>query len=218
MEITKALNTSYATATKWSNRSKTSGHFDRLKKKIESFLLQLSGNDLSAMIEDVLKNRDLNCKYKESLKKMSGALNNHSIIKPKLKHHIMRPLREAGLSLSQIKKLGFKCSDCLWAGCLNRTERKLGGAKPLENDLVTEINKHMESLSESAANKTSISRTFSERNPYQLYKKKTTGFTYEPVRYRKTTLLYAYSSYRLRFNHDARKNENPIFNILHKNK
>lgn len=210
MEITKALNNNYATATKWSNRSKTSGHFDRLKKKIEFFLVQLSGNDLSAMIEDVLKNRDLNCKHKESLKKMSGALNDHSIIKPRHRHHIMRPFREAGLSLSQINKLGFKCSHGLWAGCLNPTERKIGGAKPIETDLVTEINTHMESLSESAANKTIISRRFLERNPYRLYKKKTTGFTYEPVRYRKTTLLYAYTSYRLKYKDDARRMKIPF--------
>jgi hypothetical protein len=201
MEITRILNQNYAAATQWSNRSKTCGYFNRLKKKIERFLIRLSGNDLNAMLEDVLNIGNFDCKYKESLKRMSNFLCNNSIIKPKKKHHIIRPFREAGLNLSQVHDLGFKCSHRLWNDCLDTSERNLGGKPPLAEDLVEAINKQIEDLSDPSSDKTVVIKTFSERNPCELYKKKTIGFTYKPVRYRKTTLLYAFS----RFRHNSKK-------------
>jgi hypothetical protein len=154
------------------------------------------------MLNDVLKEEEFDCKYKDSLKKMSRALNNHSIIKRKQKHHIMRPFRQAGLSLAQVNSLEFQCSNKLWKTCLDSTDILQGGRNPLSEDLVEEINKHFESLSELGSYKTTVERTYSIRNSRQLYKKRTISVRYVPVKYRKTTFQYAYSSYKLQCNNN----------------
>ena len=61
MEIQKVLNTNYAAAAKWSSRSRTTGHFKKMKIKIRTFLERLSGNDLKAMLNDVFKHEDFDC-------------------------------------------------------------------------------------------------------------------------------------------------------------
>jgi hypothetical protein len=152
MEITKILNINYAAATKWSSRNKTCGHSKQLRKKLERFLTRISGNDLNAMFHDIFKSQDFNPKYKESLRKMSQAINNKTIVKPKHKHHFIRPLREAGLTKKEVNSLGIQCSDGLWKNCLDQTERNLGGKSRFPEDLVNEINEHLNELSEPAKN------------------------------------------------------------------
>lgn len=42
------------------------------------------------------------------------------------KHHIMRPLQEADIKYSELRRLGYRVSPKLWRTCHNRAERNKG--------------------------------------------------------------------------------------------
>ena len=85
------------------------------------------------MLNDVLGSNnilDYSPKPTQALINLSTFINNR---KQKEKHHFIRPLRLAGLSLEEAKELGYKISNDLWANCLNSDERYLGGRPQVSN-------------------------------------------------------------------------------------
>jgi hypothetical protein len=116
MEVTRIINKNYQPTVRWSYRNKRSGYFNTLKQRFKRFINSLSGNDLASMIVDILNKEELanlQIKYVQTFRSMSAAVNNRKIIKSKSKHHFIRPARLAGLSLSELKELGFECSNDL---------------------------------------------------------------------------------------------------------
>jgi hypothetical protein len=175
MEVTRILNQNYPPTNQWRNRNKKSGYFSKLRQRIRIFLNSLSGNDLPSMIADVLTKDELvtlQFKHAQALRLISQAVNNRKVIKSKSKHHFIRPARLAGLSLREVKDLGFVCDKKLWASCLDTNERHQGGRKRTDAELVEEIKVHMESLTNIGANRTVVIRSYAERNPRELYKKR----------------------------------------------
>ncbi len=74
--------------------------------------------------------------------------------KPKEKFKYLKPLRRAKFSRSMAKKLGFDTSSFIWKSCLvDDTVKHKSGRKPLTQNIIREINKHMESLSNIASNR-----------------------------------------------------------------
>lgn len=196
MQVVKILNDNYIPAMKWSDRNRTSIY--DIKRKIRKLLFCLSGDDLIPMLEDVLEineKKELSKKYIEALKGISQAVNNTSIIKQKNKHHFIRPLRKSGLSYVQAKELGFDFFGLLWKSCLNEEERNLGGRPSVGQNIASEIEKHMENLSNIAANRLVKVRTFSERNPCVKFTKKKLSDNYKNALYRQTTLYEAYKNF-----------------------
>ena len=59
MEVVKVIKIRYAPSIRWSQRNKLSGYFKLLKKRIKQFLISLSGNELSEMLNDVLGSNNL---------------------------------------------------------------------------------------------------------------------------------------------------------------
>ena len=91
----------------------------------------------------------------------------------KNRHHFIRPLRKAEMSLKDVRKIGFNCSFNLWKSCLNEHDRNLGGRPVVRNDLLMELNDHTKDISDISANRTYISRQFNQRIPTIVYKRKT---------------------------------------------
>ena len=166
MEVVKVIKIRYAPFIRWSQRNKSSGYFKLLKKRIKQFL------ELSQMLNDVLGSNNLlehSPKPTQALINLSTAINNR---KQKEKHHFIRPLRLAGLSLEEAKELGYNISKDLWANCLNTNERNLGGRPQVPNLIITEIRNHMEKLSNIAANRPYTVRQFAPRDPGKNFQKK----------------------------------------------
>jgi hypothetical protein len=199
MSVTRILLNAYNFATRWSDRENTTGYFKILKQRVRRFLISLSGDDVSSMLSDVLTKEEISnvaSKYVNALRYISEAVNNNSIIKPKKRHHIIRPLRLAGITKREVNELGFRCGKKLWKSCLNRNERNLAGRPRLPLILVNEIKEHMQSLSNIASNRSVIIRTFADRNPTLYYKKKTIRKQYVSARYRETTLNDAFKQFK----------------------
>jgi hypothetical protein len=207
-EIIRILNNNYEPSIRWSNRCPASSYQTSLKEKIKRFLLALSGNDLISMLNDVLdKNEVALLKYAkmhiDALRNMSQAINNTQLVKPKSKHHFIRPFRLSELSLPQVKKLGVKCSNDLWKSCLDVNERHLAGRPKIANILLDEIRAHMDNLSNIGANRLIVMRSYLQRNPYVPYKKikdLTKPKKYINVRYRQTTITEAFRLFKSRNN------------------
>ncbi len=72
----------------------------------------------------------------------------------KQKHYYIRPLRQANLTLANIKDLGFNCGKDLWENCLDDRERLLGGRPIIDDKIQTDIENHMHSITNVAANRT----------------------------------------------------------------
>ncbi len=62
-------------------------------------------------------------KYKDLIKKFSNVFNE---TKQKEKHFIIKALRDAGFSRSEVNLLDFKCGKFLWKSCLDSTKRNKG--------------------------------------------------------------------------------------------
>jgi hypothetical protein len=65
----------------------------------------------------------------------------------------LQPIRESGLSYKRSSKLGFQATTHMWKNCLNEAERKKGDRDPVNDEIVKEIESHLESLSSIAANR-----------------------------------------------------------------
>jgi hypothetical protein len=155
MQITKVLNNQYAPGKKWSDRNKTSTKFKILVNKIRNFLDCLSGYDFMNMMRDVLLDQEkslLSQKYFHALKGIAKSVNRR--VELKRKHYFIRPLRLASLTLSNINELGFECGKELWKSCLDERERLPGGRPSLDDKIKSDIQKHFESISYEAANRT----------------------------------------------------------------
>jgi hypothetical protein len=201
MEIIRILNNNYHQSIRWSNRCKQSSFQTTLKEKIKRFLLALSGNDLVAMLDDVLETAEVkDLKYAkmhiETLRNMSVAVNKIELVKPKNKHNFIRPFRQAGFSLPQVKELGFKCSKNLWKSCTNTYNRHLGGRAQLPEIIIQEINTHMDNLSNIGANRSIVARQYAQRNPFIIFKKTKLSQQLVNVRYRQTSIKDAYRLFK----------------------
>jgi hypothetical protein len=201
MDTTNVLFKNYRIApTKWSNRNKSSQYYKKIKEKINNFLQCLSGNDVSAMLSDVLEENSIlriQSKYKQALINISDSVNKK--IKKKNQHNFIRPLRKAKLTLSQSKELGFKCGTFLWQSCLDESDRHLGGQPALDAAEISNINHFMEDLSTPAANRTAIVKVYESRPPSVPFKKKVlnkTATTVQPALYCSTSTTEAYLRYR----------------------
>ena len=91
-------------------------------------------------------------KKKVLLNKYIRALNNISTVynntKQKQRHELFSPIRESGLSLSEIQSLGFKATKFMNKSChSSNDERPQGGRPKLDKKIKNEIELHMESLS-----------------------------------------------------------------------
>lgn len=86
MEVLRILNVNYHPATKWSNRQVNSRRTYTLMKRIRRFLKSVSGDDIVALLIDVLNKEEkeqLSLKYIDALKNLSNSVNNTSIVKQK---------------------------------------------------------------------------------------------------------------------------------------
>jgi hypothetical protein len=111
---------------KWSDRSRGDAFFNKRKTQIRNLILSLSGNDIVALMLDVLNQDELNQireKHIQALKIIGEVVSNREIVKQKHKHHFIRPLRLAGFSTSQAREFGFQLTSNLWLSRLDQTER-----------------------------------------------------------------------------------------------
>ena len=89
----------------WSLRDKKSTNHKRLKKRISEFLISLSGNDLIEMILDVIGKNKREILFKKFIKALKGLSFVSNKSKKKNRHHFIRPLRKAGMTYYDVKKL-----------------------------------------------------------------------------------------------------------------
>ena len=83
--------------------------------------------------------------------------------KPLVKQNIIKQIRSSGIKRSESIGMGFKCSKYLWANCLSSKFPEKRGRKRVNQDLVTSIQQHLESLSEIVSNR-SIKSSFKDSN------------------------------------------------------
>jgi hypothetical protein len=200
MEVIKILRNKYDPSLVWSKRSRDDQHFKNLKQRIKAFLMSVSGNDLVSMLNDVLNVDEVSSlkitkMHIQALKNLSTSVNNKSVVKPKSKHHFMRPLRQAGFSKDQAKSLGFRVSSTLWQSCLDSRERHLAGRPKTPKWIATAVNNHLEQLSNVSSNRTVVMRKYADRNPLMPVRKRSVvDKRVVTARYRQTTYM---DSYRL---------------------
>lgn len=101
-------------------------------------------------------------KYVKALKKYSDIFNK---AKQKEKFKLLYPLKAAGFSLNESRKLNFKASKRLWNSCSDILERNPGGRPRINSDIVKEINCHVLKNSSFAAN-----RFLKKENENALYR------------------------------------------------
>jgi hypothetical protein len=137
----------------WSRRRQNTGNFYNVKNKIRTILNKLSGNEIVNMLKDLLNKEELHSlasKYVNVLSEYSTHINEN--IKMKEKHNFIRPLRNNGFRLNEIKEMGFNCGDVLWQTCLNRNARNKGGRPMLDIAIRNSIEEFLESKTSIAAN------------------------------------------------------------------
>ena len=120
--INKILNLNLKTMKNWSDRKNDY----RIIKKCRLILNIISGNNITAMLQTVLKKKEkeyLNKKYKDALMNLSQVSNNS---KQKIKHNFIRSLKQADLTQQEAKALNFNFSSYLWNNCLNSKPRHPG--------------------------------------------------------------------------------------------
>ena len=100
---------------KWSTRSRGNSFFDQLKASVKRLLTIISGNDICAMLRDVLtlKERDhfQYTKIADAMRNIGAEVNKST---PKTRHTFIRSLKDAGVSRRNAFKAGFKPSSHLW--------------------------------------------------------------------------------------------------------
>jgi hypothetical protein len=134
--------------------------------------------------------------YIAALANMSTAL--HKLVKKKDQHHFIRALRKAGISKSDLNKLGYKCGKKLWKSCLDARERNLGGRQSIPSECIDEIKAHMESISTLASDKTVYTKSRCEQDPES--KNPVANKTLEPARYVQISYIDAYKQYKMNTN------------------
>ena len=194
--MNKILNTPLENVTLWKERNKKSGNFNKLIKRIRNFMVQISGNDLISMLLDILNKGDKEILFQKFIKALKGISVFANKSNQKNQHHFIRPLRKAGMSLNDIRKIGFNCSKNLWRSCLNERDRHLGGAKLVPYNLIIELHEHMKSISEISAYRPYVARQYNRRIPTIVYKKRTISKTIKYVRHRQTTFRDAFMQYK----------------------
>jgi hypothetical protein len=155
------------------------------------------------MLIDILNKNEINLiaeKYINVLKDMSTVINENSVVRPKNKHHFIRPLRSNGFSQTDINQLGMKCGDKLWRSCLQRKPRHLGGRPSLGKDAIKEMNLHMESISSIAPNRIVSRPLYLKRDPVVFNKKIKVGRTISGLCYRHTTFVEAFRQFKQKQN------------------
>jgi hypothetical protein len=149
------------------------------------------------MIRDILSEEELSVlsqKYVHALNGLANTVNNK--VTTKQKHHFIRPLRQASFTLANIKELGFNCGKDLWKKCLDDRERLPGSRPIIDDNIQTDIENHMNSITNVAANGTIQQRIIGPYLPlhgeYNGIKKPKIKRLIEknliPVRYRNCTL------------------------------
>lgn len=176
--ILKVLNQVLSHKIDWGNNEK-GRIICFIKLKIRRLLKLISRDQLVNMLKIVLnksEKSDIQHKYLNSLSLMSIYSNK---LPPKERHNIIRPLKQSGLSLKDVKALGFTCSNDLWKSCLEENKRNKGGRRPVSQDILNHINDSLEAYSVAASNRTIKSPITKE---------------VIPVRYRSDTLVYIYNN------------------------
>lgn len=142
----------------WSLRSgyrmkKYGGSHAKLINDIRKVLKLLSGNEIIPMLNQVLtidQKKQLLPSYEKALREYSFMFNQAN---PKYKYMYLNPIRKAGVSINDAKKLGFKTNFFTWKSCLNMNSRKKGGRKAISNSIKREMFLHLQSNSSIAANR-----------------------------------------------------------------
>lgn len=145
---------------------------------------------MSEMLKDILEyeNKNLDEKYYLALRNigtMCSANKTKKNFKPLVKQNIIKQIRSSGIKRSESIGMGFKCSKYLWANCLSSKIPEKRGRKRVNQDLVTSIQQHLESLSEIVSNR-SIKSSFKDSNNLKFD---------VPVYYRTKSLKEIFSSF-----------------------
>jgi hypothetical protein len=179
-------------APKWNKQSKNNR---RIKIKAARLMLtRFSGNDVCAILVDVLEKSEIETlahKYIKALKGIAAAVK--ETIKIKNKHHFIRPLRLAGLKFAEVKQLGFEVGTFLWQSCLDDSDRHLGGQPATSKEIVEEITTFMETITTEAANRPVLIKSYSEKDQNNM--KTITGERIETARCLQTSISEAYRQY-----------------------
>ena len=130
----------------WTERP-VDGNRHTLVGKIRSILSLLSGNSIISMLNDLItkdERKIIAGKYHDALRNMSRPVN---IVKSKNKHYFIYQLKLAGLTLNEVKNLGFLCGEKLWSSCKNTRERFHGGRPRMTTEMNTRIQNFMDEKS-----------------------------------------------------------------------
>ena len=105
------------------------------------------------MLRDILTKDEIDeiaVMHKKALNNLSILFNNE---KPKFRYKYLFPIKNAGFSLKEAKKYGFKASKKLWSSCSINTKRNPGGRPKLKGTFLEKILEHLKNNSSIAANR-----------------------------------------------------------------
>ena len=104
-------------------------------------------------MKDVLKHEEIDfiaTKHTNALKNFATLFNGE---KMKKKFKLLSPLKNANFSRPEVIKLNYKAGAKIWRNCTIGSTRNNGGRPKLHKSITSNINNHMKSLSEIAANR-----------------------------------------------------------------
>ena len=151
--VSEIVDHNFKTMRNWSVRNKRSGSHKKLIYNVRHILRQISGNNILAMITNILTAKEkclLHVKHTRALQNYGQVYNSTP---QKQRHKYLYPLRKAGISIQEARSLGFHATFHMWKSCTRTNERKKGGCPTIPISIREDIDSHMESLSNVAANR-----------------------------------------------------------------
>ena len=124
--IINVLNAEYIPSIPWSRRKKNGNYF-KLIGRIREFLSLLAGGEMLFMLRDLVIKDEIKIiakEYHTALANLSEPINQ---VKLKNKHLFFRPLKNAQITMTELKEMKYKIGNTLWSSCKRNYPRKLGG-------------------------------------------------------------------------------------------
>ena len=162
ISINSIFHANYLPARPWNTRP-DNGYKTNLINEIRKILNLLSGDQMTEMLKDVIKNDELKLvadKYYKGLSLLSVPIN---IVKKKNQHYFIRPLKLAKISKIELNEMGFQFGNHLWSTCLSEHERLQGGNSCINKSTIDAINLTLQQNS-----------SFSSYNTVKVRKRKAT--------------------------------------------
>ena len=149
--LNEILELDFSKNIRWSDRRKRCGGYYKKIKKIRAIIDLISGNDSLNMLNDIYSEKEKSKFYEKEKNCLKNIKDFYVLSKPSVRRNLIHRIKRAKLTIRKAREYGFKVSSTMWSIPLKKA--KLIKNK-LSEDLIFDLNTHIDSLSEIASNRT----------------------------------------------------------------